>query len=207
MNPAIIVFPPGSGGNHLKNLIKTSYNKNVDCFYGHQTLANLIKSPYNKNIDRFYGHPTLATVHSEPGENFKPEDLDGDKKIAHGHFGEIMCHATLIRSTPDIKFIIISPETIEDRLLLYKRSQKIKASEILNPNHYFGAEQVFLYRAHMYHYYFGVPWTHIMNISISEWFQPDVELVLTRISHFLNISFDFNYCLELHSIWCKKNLG
>ena len=130
MSHVIIVFPPGAGGNHLKNLIT-----------GDISVANL-----------YHSRPT---VHSRSGENFSADALLTNK-ITHGHFGEIMSHQSLLRSINNKKFIILSPDTLEDRELLYKRRLRL-GSELSTPapGDYFDGEQVFLYESFMYYYYFN----------------------------------------------------
>lgn len=181
MSPTIIVFPPGAGGNHLKNLIDQKLNK--------QQLDDLY---YNNKI-----------VHSREGYNFNTEELLTNN-LTHGHFGEVMSHQTLLRSLDEKKFVILSPDTFQDRELLNQRRNKINMSYC--KNEYFESEQVFLYESFMYHHYFDTSMDNIMNISITEWFQLDIRPVIERTSRFLDIELDIDLCLHLHGIWCKKNL-
>jgi hypothetical protein len=155
------------------------------------------------DLDKIY-KSSSPTVHKQYGGNFFCADLT-NLKIAIGHFGEIMSHRSLLTSLDNKKFIIISPDTIEDRVLLNQRSKHINMSEILDPVGYFGQEQVFLYEMFTYHYFFGTATENIMNISISEWFCLDIKKILNRIENFLNITIDIDTGLELHQLWLKKN--
>lgn len=184
MKHVCVVFPPGAGGNHLRNLIDNSLS--------HEEL-------------HFLYQQSSLLAHSQTGSNFDPDKFVS-RGITHGHFGEIMSHQILIRQhVNQIKLIILSPDTLKDRQLLNQRREK------LNINHhqvgnYFDNEQVFLYESFMYHYYFGISTDDIMNISISEWFQPDIENLLGKICEFLKIKLDKKFCSEIHALWCKKNL-
>lgn len=183
MNSTIIAFPPGAGGNHLLNLVSSSVSNNH------------ISTLYNSS----------ETVHQWPGNNFNKDKLT-ENKITHGHFGEIMSHQELIRSIDLIKFIILSPDTFTDRTVLNKRRNHIGYECSSNTlGNYFDGEQVFLYEPFMYHHYFNVPMTDIMNISIIDFFKENIRDELEKISIFLQIDLDVNHCLTFHKIWRANN--
>jgi len=186
MTVAIVVFPPMSGGNHLRNLISLSQ----------QYSNNLIESLYQKN----------NTVHARPGGNLQKEYFEQDTHLLHGHFGEIMSCQHQIRAITNKKFIIICADTNEDRILLNERKTANNYSPFTNQDYFFG-EQVFLYEPFMYHHYFNVPMKNIMNIPITEWFVKDITPVLARINYFLQIDIDMEKAKELHSIWFTKNFA
>jgi hypothetical protein len=197
MAQVLISFPPGAGGNHLRNLLMLD---KID-------------------IDKLY---SSRTVHNQPGHNFNIDqvyDSDGQFKdcIVLGHFGEVMSYREKIKTWPNRKFILISPETLADRELLYSRWKKLgppyvafesddEARRRHNHNSYYDGEQVFLYEASMFRDCFATDMSNIMNIPISEWFTLDISLVLDRISKFLNTELDNEKCLALHKIWCHNNL-
>ena len=188
MTVAIILFPPMAGGNHLHNLISLS----------HKYRDNFDNSIYQKN-----------TVHARPGNNLKKEQFtsiltSNTDHLLHGHFGEIMSFQNQIREITNKKFIIICVDNDEDRQLLKKRKITIDYSPF-NTNDYFFGEQVFLYEPFMYHHYFDVPMTDIMNIPISEWFVKDITSVLARINYFLQIDIDIAEATNLHKIWYNNN--
>ena len=146
---AIVVFPPAAGGNHLRNLIDPTLDKTY--------LLDLYKekSPW---------------VHANVGANFQI-DRFLTQKLSHGHFGEIMSHQGIIREMAnDIKLIVLSPDTPQDREILFNRRQKLNFTACPLPGDYFDSEQVFLYESFMYHYYFDIPRSNIMNVSVSQFF-------------------------------------
>jgi len=186
MSHLIVVFPPESGGNHLKNLIDKRLTKD--------------------QLISLYKHGK-KTVHAQSERNFQDKDLV-DHGLTHGHFGEVMSHQTLLRSINDKKFIILSPDSQQDRSLLYERRKRLAgltANHIV-PGTYWDGEQVFLYEPFMYNYVFGTSFDNIMNISINEWFRPDISEILEKISSFTNTDMDLDLCLSLHAIWCRNNL-
>lgn len=185
MHPVIVIFPPGAGGNHLRNMLDASIAR--------ETLTEIYKN-----------HRPMA--HAKIGNNFKVDNLI-NKKIAHGHFAEIMSQQVLLRSMSDtVKLIILSINTADDRNQLKARRSRLNHNVSYQVGDYFDGEQVFLYESFMYHYYFNIPMSNIMNISISDWFKADITQELERISEFLQIDLDKKFCLDLHAMWYEKNL-
>lgn len=180
MDATVIIFPPWGGGNHLKNLICGV----PLCFLEH--------------------HYQRATVHTKPGNNFSPKELL-ETKITLGHFGEVLSHRDLLRSLPSIKFIILSPDSVQDRQLLHARCMRLGVNRWIGFTNYWDGEQVFLYEPFMYNLYLGIPMENIMNISISDFFKEDILQDLIRISNFVNTEIDYDQCLMLHKIWLRNN--
>jgi hypothetical protein len=184
MNPVIVVFPPAAGGNHLKNMLSNDLDQ------------DLYKEIYKNHA---------YWAHAKVGHNFNCDDLI-KKNITHGHFGEVMSNQDLVRSISDrLRLIILSPDSLIDREMLYSRRKKLNYSTFSQVGDYFDGEQVFLYESFMYHHYFDISMNNIMNISISEWFNPDIANVLDRIVQFLQVDLDKELCLELHRLWYQKN--
>jgi hypothetical protein len=183
MTTIIIPFPPGAGGNHLKNII----------------VGDIFKLNYN-----------APTVHQTPGNNLQVSQVETALSnpqvthVLHGHFGEIMSYQNQIQDIKDKKFIIICNDNSTDHKLLTERRKQLGYS-ILEPGDYFEGEQVFLYEPFMYHHYFDTPMENIMNIAISEWFVEDVSSVIDRINYFLKINLDVNTVNKLHKIWYRNN--
>jgi hypothetical protein len=189
MSTVFVVFPPGGGGNHLRNIIVSCY-KDTD-------------------ILTLYGTQTKTVHFFEPGNNLQYNQIENAVSnqdqihVLHGHFGEVMSFQQQVRSIVDKKFIILSPDTPNDRKLLNERRKSI--GYINQTDDYFDAEQVFLYEPFMYHWYFQVPMDNIMNISISEWFVTDIDSVLDRISYFLKLPMNKEQISNIHNIWVKVN--
>lgn len=191
MSTILIIFPPGAGGNHLRNVV-------ISCL------------KQNSNIASVYSKKT-ATKHARVGHNLQLEDIeyamahDEQVNVLHGHFGEIMSYQTQIRSIADKKFVILCPDTAQDRKLLNNRRRKLHQQDIFSEEGYFDQEQVFLYEPFMYHWYFQVSMDNIMNIPISEWFVRDIDRVLDRLSWLLKINVDKTSIGHLHHSWLEEN--
>jgi len=188
MTIIIISFPPSAGGNHLKNILTASND------------SEYFLTMYNNNNNKSF--------HRTPGSNLKKEDCinaisQPGTHILHGHFGEIMAHQKYIDQMLDKKFIILSPDTSEDRRLLRTRTQLL-GQPTLDAENYFDQEQVFLYEPFIYNRYFRTSMSNIMNISISEWFTNDIDSVIERLNQFLNCKLDTEYVKQLHSDWIGK---
>lgn len=189
MASVFIVFPPGAGGNHLKNIVVSCY-QNVD--------ISLLYGNYKK------------TVHANIGLNLQYNQIENavlhpnQVHVLHGHFGEVMSFQQQVRSLDNKKFIILSPDTPNDRQLLNAR-RRLLGYKDATVGDYFDGEQVFLYEPFMYHWYFQVPMENIMNISISEWFDKDINSVLDRISYFLQLPINKEQISNIHSVWVDAN--
>ena len=190
MSTLFVVFPPGAGGNHLKNIV-------VSCYSG------------TDHFGKIYG-THLAIAHARVGCNLHHNQLENalayqDRvHVVHGHFGEIMSFQNQIRDIPDKKFIILSPDTPEDSAMLNKRRLAVGQTQLVDGD-YFDGEQVFLYEPFMYHWYFQTPMNNIMNISISDWFTTDIDPVLDKLSYFLGCTVDKEKINSIHKDWIKAN--
>ena len=174
----IICFPPNAGGNHLRNLL-TVTKENIDSYM----------SVYKGG----------KSAHSRVGHNLVEEDLLTD--LMYGHFGEIMSYQKEIRKFTNKKFIMISPDTYKDRKILSERF----AEPQLKLDSYHDHEQVFLYEPFMFHYYFGTKMKNIMNISVTELFNDDINPVIDRINYFISKDLARDQVNQLHKMWKGKN--
>jgi hypothetical protein len=176
----IICFPPNAGGNHLRNLL-TVTKENIDSYM-----------PFYKGG---------KSVHSRAEPNLIEEDLSDD--LIYGHFGEIMSYQNEIRKFTNKKFIMISPDTYEDRKILSERV--VGGQDNLKLDSYHDHEQVFLYEPFMFHYYFRTKMKNIMNISVTELFNDDINPVIDRINYFISKDLARDQVNQLHKIWKSKN--
>lgn len=187
MATIIIAFPPFAGGNHLKNLL-TVTDKNIDSYI-----------PLYNGSNTVHSHAGPGPVHSRVGHNLNKEDLSTDLMI--GHFGEIMSYQNEIRKLTNKKFIIISPDTYEDRKILSERF----VDPELKLDSYYDHEQVFLYEPFMFYYYFGTKMKNIMNISVTELFNNNINPVIDRINYFISKDLARDQVNQLHTMWKGMN--
>jgi len=192
MTPVIfVVFPPGSGGNHLRNMIVSLLGK-------------------DREIDLLYTKKNMR-VHAKTGPNLQLENIqnaidhpDG-VHVLHGHFGEIMSYRDQIRSITNKKFVVLSLNTADDRKLLNQRCRHLNYPHAFLDENYFNFEQVFLYESFMYHLYFQVPMEHIISISITEWLARDIDTVLDRLSWLLCVNINKTDIARMHCLWLEDN--
>ena len=191
MPAVLIMFPPGSGGNHLRNLISTAYTDLVS------------------ELNKFYDLDKRS-VHLNPGDNLDRKLLmqtlhkKSTTCLLHGHFGEFASVRDQIQQLEHKKFIVISPDTIKDRALLWQRQRMLGETQF-DAESYFGGEQVFLYEPSMLQYYFNTSMDDFMHISITDWFVSDITPVIDRINWCLQINLDVDLCMQLHQQWLVKN--
>jgi hypothetical protein len=181
----IISYPPGAGGNHLRNIISLSSQYN------------------NNNLRQLYERDSF-NVHSSNLPSLTLENIKL-QRLLYGHFAEILTYYTEIDQLPNKKFIVIAPETKNDRTLLNNRLTKIKRPE-WRTSEYLSSEQFFLYNSDMYLKWFNILPDDIMIIPVSCWFNNDITDIVLHINNFLNIDIDTNRAQELHAIWFNKNL-
>lgn len=195
MSTVIVSFPPAAGGNHLKNIISLGYLKNSN-------VENVYQS------DSIVAHN--SAWHASLGHNLVAEQVQlaaaqpNDRHILHGHFGEILTYQNIIRSIADKKFVLISPDSPEQRAMLNRRRRQLEYPYFADGD-YFDGEQVFLYEHTTYCHYFDMPSDAIMNVSVDELFNKDIRPVLDRINYFLSINIDYAQVAPLHQHWISKN--
>ena len=84
MSAVIVVFPPGGGGNHLRNIV-------VSC-YTNSTQITKLYSNYRPK------------VHASTGNNLQRQQVENalvnqdQIHVLHGHFGEVMSFQNQIRN-------------------------------------------------------------------------------------------------------------
>ena len=174
----IICFPPKSGGNHLKNLL-TVTKENIDSYI-----------PFYKGD---------GTAHSRVGYNLVEEDLLTD--LMYGHFVEIMSYQNKIQKFTNKKFIIISADTYKDRKILSERVLGEHDNLTLDSDY----EHLFLYKPFIFHNYFETEIKNILNISVTELFNDDINPVIDRINYFISKDLARDQVNQLHKIWKSKN--
>jgi len=181
----IISFPPWSGGNHVKNMLKVQ-NDNFDFF------TRLYSKTKHKEIKQGEN-----TVHETKGPNLSIEIFNNDD-IVCGHFGQVMSIRNDIANTKHKKWILISPDTRECREIIANRFGE------LTLDGYYDQEQLFLYESHMYHNYFKSSMNDIMNISVYELWENDIDKLLDRLDFFLPFDINKDKAKHLHKLWRAK---
>lgn len=204
MSINIIAYPPGGGGNHLRNLC------DLDARFQDQWPWSWVReqrvglAPY----DSPQGMP--GEVHSLPGRNIHAVFVEqistqhATDYILQGHFGELAPHAAAIRSWPDTRWLLVTMDHDRDRHLLRERQNRLQ----YHP-YWLDEEQVFLYRAEMYTHYFGAIPDRVHAVSVQQLWQRDITAsgVLDAINEAFDIMVDRTAAQCLHYKWCDLNFG
>ena len=117
MSAIIISYPPGAGGNHLKNILCLDRN------FANSGDLNL--AVYDEPIQ------PPGTVHSRPGRNVHEYIVNDivnspdQRWILHGHYGELAPHREKINSITEKTFVLISINRPRDQELLTRRQQRL----------------------------------------------------------------------------------
>ena len=200
MTTVFIAYPGGSGGNHLKNLLKVGSN-----FVNHV--------PDNQDIIDVYTTKKMPMVHVAPFSNdiFKTTRSDSEQNIIYyGHFIDIYSSYKEIASVADKKFILLSIETDESKKIWMERCERMffpyyRFNKPSMADNYFIKEQTYLYQSDIYYDLFHIEKSDLMEIAVSEWFSEDILPVLNRLENFLQITIDKELCSQLHNTWYGFN--
>jgi hypothetical protein len=200
----IIAYPPGGGGNHLRNLCDLDGRFQDQWPWDWVREQRVGLAPYHSP----QGMP--GEVHSLPGRNIHEVFVAeisarpaGDY-LLQGHFGELAPHAVAIRDWPGTRWLLVTMDSEQDRQLLRQRQQRLQ----YHP-YWLDEEQIFLYRAEMYTHFFAARPDRIQAISVSQLWQRDItgSGVLAAIDRAFGITVDADKAQGLHYRWCDLNFG
>lgn len=200
----IMAYPPGGGGNHLKNMIELDGRFCDQWPWPWVREQRVGLAPY----DRPLGPP--GEVHSLPGRNIHAVFVDhvsqhphGDY-LLHGHFGELAAHADQIRTWTDVRWLVQIMDDQQDRDLLRQRQHRLAYHPYWQDE-----EQIFMYRPEMYRRYFGADPARICVLPVRLLWQRDI--VASGVLEILQTAFDTvidqQAAQDLHSKWCDLNFG
>jgi len=200
----IIAFPPGGGGNHLRNLC------DLDGRFRDQWPWSWVAEQYIGigSYDRPPGSP--GDVHSLPGRNVREvfvNHVTNDPRanyFLHGHFGELATYAAQIRTWPKVRWLVQTLDTGADRYLLRARQTGLG----YHP-YWLDEEQIYLYQPSMYQHYFGASPALITCVSVKQVWSRDIRSsgVLDCIAMAFGIRVDPDSAQILHTKWCDLNFG
>ena len=198
----IIAYPPGGGGNHLKNLLELGgrFRDQWPWPWVQQQRVGL------QAYDRPSGPP--GEVHSLPGRNIHQVFIDHVTQhphsdyLLHGHFGELAVHAAQIRSWPTVRWLIQTMDDPIDRDLLRQRQSRLQYHPYWDDE-----EQILLYQPQMYQRYFGAQPQLIYLLSVRSLWQRHIDAsgVLVTLQEAFGIDIDAAKAQALHARWCQLN--
>jgi hypothetical protein len=192
MTVVVIAYPPGGGGNHLKNILCLD-----------QSFAN----SNDLNIDKYTGGE--REVHSTTGRNmqqYRVESAESAEQdyVLHGHFGELAPWRDRINAIADKKFLVISIDSDRDQYLLDNRQHRLGQ---WGHEYYLREEQPYLYRRELYQTYFTTTLENIYTIALNDFWHPDLQQykIVEQLNNFLNKNVDTEQAQFLHRHWHINN--
>ena len=200
----IIAYPPGGGGNHLRNLC------DLDGRYMDQWPWDWVREQHVGLLPYVNPPGQPGEVHSLPGRNIHEVFVDeisthpGSHYLLQGHFGELAPYADAIRSWPTVRWLIMTMDDAQDRDLLRQRQHRLQYHPYWQDE-----EQIFLYRPEMYIKFFGAVQANIHRISVRQFWQRDIiaSETLAVIQKAFDIEIDPDTAQALHHKWCALNFG
>jgi hypothetical protein len=194
MSVVIISYPPGAGGNHLKNILclDSSFVNSGD----------LDLSVYDAPVQ------PPGTVHSRPGRNVHEYIINDivanpdQRWILHGHFGELAPYQDSINGIKEKIFVLISLNNARDQQLLTSRQQRLGYGHHPYWNQ---EEQPYLYQPRMYTDWFTGD--RIVDISIYDFWNPNYIATgfIDWLNSVLDTAVDAESAQNLHTKWWQQN--
>jgi len=204
MSINIIAYPPGGGGNHLRNIC------DLDGRFQDQWPWDWVREQRVglECYDRPRSQP--GVVHSLPGRNLHAVFIDqimarpDHDYLLQAHFGELAAHASALRTWSTTKWLVLTIDHEQDRSWLRQRQQRLG----YHP-YWLDEEQIFLYRPEMYTRFFGAAEHNIHTVSVRQLWQRDIRSsgILPVIEQAFDIQIRPDAAQTLHDKWCRLNFG
>lgn len=203
MSVNIIAYPPGGGGNHVRNLCDLDGRFHDQWPWSWVQEQRVGLQPYDSPV----GVP--GEVHSLPGRNLHEVFVDHvschpDRDyLLHAHFGELAPHADRIAQWPHVKWLIMNMDHDQDRRLLRARQHRLQYHPYWQDE-----EQIFLYQPRMYTQYFAADVNSICMMPLRWLWHRHCEAsgVLEAIQQAFGITVPTVPAHRLHIKWCDLNL-
>lgn len=198
MPNVFVVYPPGSGGNHIKNLM---------CLSGSFINSGELDPAVYDATDRAPGE-----VWCVGGRNLQEIFFQrilansGSSSVLTAHFGELLAAQDWVRQVPDIRLIIITMKHGSSRRALETRQARL--GQHCHP-YWLDEELVFCYQHQMYEKYLGIAPHHCIEIELEDFWHNHGSFpkVLAAIEQFLSITIPRDSACELHSKWIMHNFA
>lgn len=180
-----IAYPFGAGGNHLRNII-------VTCDPSRPQWQD-----YDRAHEMYCSESKIVHLY--------PDHWDHGLGVHQGHFVHFATDRSKIQDIKDQRWILLSPESHQDRQVLFRRQQRLDYPNfVIEPDSYPAFEQMVLYEQWLFCKLFDLTADQVMNIGISQWFG-DVSITVQRINDFCGTSIDLERAQRLHQTWLAKN--
>lgn len=185
MKNIFVLFSPGTGGNHLANMLSTD--------------SRFIQ---RSSVDDYRAHPN-GNAHTSNVENLTLSDIEKltpDNNVLCGHFGEyhwLSLSGLLEKFNNRQIFILEVPVLGTTAWERYTNMYPMMG--------YFHEEQRSLYTVELIEKTFDEH--DIVSLPSELLFQPDLSQLFDRISKECDLQMDQQTCTQMHTIWYKKLLN
>lgn len=197
MAVTVLMYPPGAGGNHLKNILCLS-----DRFVNR---TDLDLGVYTANVE------PPGTAHSVPGRNVHAVFVDKisadtqNEYILHGHFGELAPYREQINSINERRFLVLTINNERDQILLNDRQQRLGQTRYNHP-YWLAEEQPRLYDRVMCQSYFNCD--QVLEIALYDFWYPELAAdLVSRLGHFIGSPINQNIAQDIHRRWWMSNFN
>ena len=202
----IVAYPPGAGGNHLRNMLDT------DARFRDQWPWDWVRESYLGSDVYASNQQPVGTAHSIPGRNMHAVFVEhmrsnpGRDYLLQAHFGELALYKQQISSLPGKRIVLISIDSDSDKDLLLARQNRL--GQLSHP-YWIREEQPFLYRADMYVDYFGVTMPDIFSVPLTEFWRQDFcsSELITDLERFTGLKLDRAVAQNIHNVWLRQNFA
>lgn len=199
MTGIIVMYVPGAGGNHVKNLLCASpavANRHEldENFYDRWDPANHAPGEVNcvggRNIQTCF----LERMHQSPELTW----------VLPAHFGELAQHRSQLPDLADFRVILITILHEDSRLRLMGRQTRL--GQHIHP-YWLDEEIVYLYHPDMMQHYFGFGSDRIFVMEMQDFWQRDWidSPQFQDLGSFLHIPIPRDHCHRLHTKWWDLN--
>ena len=192
----LVLYPPGAGGNHLRNIISLG-----------AALANTLDVDY----EQFYWNNPEAVIGEVPAQGgrnvhewimFDIFSNPTQSWILACHFGEIAAWRAHLQDL-DLQAVVISIDRDIDQALLQSRQQRL--GQHCHP-YWISEEFPWLYQPVMLENYFNISPTKIWSVPMADFWASDIRPVLSDLDLVLNIQVYRDRSQQLHDRWREINL-
>ena len=187
----LILYAPGTGGNHLRNLI---------------ALGGSFDNALNIDYDKIYWHNPESLIGEVPAQggrnvhewNMRDIITHTDRSwLLACHFGEIAAWAHRVKNL-DVRAVSICIDRDIDQTLLQSRQDRLGQ----HSHPYWIAEEFpWLYQPLMLEKYFHIDPAKIQCIPMADFWANDIRSIVTELDSFLGTQIPTSEVENLHSRW------
>ena len=193
-----IVYMPGAGGNHLKNLLCLSPD-----FANHTELDVSVYDDTSRPPGEVWcvGGRNLQDIFFK-----RIFDNPGERSVLIAHFGELAQNRDKFLLVPDRRCVVVTMNNPAYRSVLDQR--QLRLGQAIHP-YWLDEELLWCYRSDMMLRYFGVQAQDCLEIDLADFWHTDMihNGTLDRICDFVGTAVPKSAALELHHKWIKANFS